>query len=177
MEQNTNTAPQAGTEPAAEPNTNTSAKAETTPEPKPEPKTEPVKASDAPSAEELAEFRKWQESQKSDAEKNAAAISKAEKAREAAEAKAASAELKLTAMKQGVTAEALDDVIALAKTKISDKVTAEQAIEDIVKKYPSFAGTAATKPTTTGAATPNNSLNTDTDDAKIRRVMGLPDKK
>lgn len=176
MEQNKNIAPQAGAEPATEPNTNTSAKAETTPEPKPEPKTEPVKASDAPSAEELAEFRKWQESQKSDAEKNAAAISKAEKAREAAEAKAASAELKLTAMKQGVTAEALDDVIALAKTKISDKVTAEQAIEDIVKKYPSFAGT-VTKPATTGAATPNNSPNMDTDDAKIRRVMGLPDKK
>lgn len=39
---------------------------------------------DIPSSEELAEFRKWQESQKSEAEKQAEAIGKAEKARLAA---------------------------------------------------------------------------------------------
>lgn len=110
---------------------------------------------DTPSAEELEAFRKWQESQKSDAEKQAAAIGKAEKAKAEAEAKAAAAELKLTAMSKGVSAEALDDVIALAKTKITDKVTAESAIDEIVKKYPAFAKSAEPG-ITTGVRTGGN---------------------
>ena len=123
-----------------------------------EPKTEPQKSTEkdyAPSSEELAAFRKWQESQKSDAEKQAAAIGKAEKARQVAEERAAAAELKLTAMSKGISAEALNDVIALAKTKITDKVTAEQAIDEIIKKYPAF--TESAKPgITTGVRTGGN---------------------
>ena len=112
-------------------------------------------ADDTPSAEELAAFRKWQESQRSDAEKQAAAIGKAEKAKLAAEERAAAAELKLTALTKGVSAESLNDVIALAKTKITDKVTAEQAIDEIIKKYPAFTGSA--KPgITTGVRTGGN---------------------
>lgn len=109
------------------------------------------------SAEELAAFRKWQESQRSEAEKQAAAIGKAEKARQAAEERAAEAELKLTAMSKGVSSEALGDVIALAKTKITDKVNAEQAIDEIIKKYPAFAKSAEPGITTgvrTGGNTP-----------------------
>lgn len=116
MDEDKNLDPQGGTEPAAEPNANEPAKSEVTPDVK----KEANKAVDAPSSEELAAFRKWQETQKSDAEKQAAAIGKAEKAREAAEERAAEAELKLTAMSKGVSVEALGDVIALAKTKITD---------------------------------------------------------
>ena len=121
-----------------------------------ESKAKPVNpADDTPSSEELAEFRKWQESQKSDAEKQAAAIGKAEKAKLAAEERAAAAELKLTALTKGVSAESLSDVIALAKTKITDKVTAEQAIDEIIKKYPAF--TESAKPgITTGVRTGGN---------------------
>ena len=87
--------------------------------------------------------------------KQAAAIGKAEKARLAAEERAAAAELKLTAMSKGVSSEALGDVIALAKTKITDKVTAEQAIDEIIKKYPAF--TESSKPgITTGVRTGGN---------------------
>lgn len=166
------------TEPAAQTaQTETTPAAQQTAEPKPT--TEPKKASEpkenSPSAEELAEFRKWQESQRSDAEKHAAALSKAEKARTAAEDRASAAELKLTAMRKGASADALEDVIALAKTKITDKVDAEQAIDEILKKYPAFS--AQPKSVTTGTATQNNAPSTDTDDAKIRRVMGLPEKK
>lgn len=132
---------------------------------------------DLPSDEELATFRKWQEAQKSDAEKHAAAIGKAEKARLAAEEKAALAELKVTALSKGIAKEALDDVIALAKTKITDKVTADMAIDEIIKKYPAFSASAQSTSTTTGIATANNSANTQADDAKARRVMGLPEKK
>lgn len=112
----------------------------TTPAQNTESNKEPQKADekdDTLSSEELAEFRKWQESQKSDAEKQAAA------------------ELKLTAMSKGVSSEALGDVIALAKTKITDKVTAEQAIDEIIKKYPAF--TESSKPgITTGVRTGGN---------------------
>lgn len=122
---------------------------------------EPAAKPDAPTPEELAAFRKWQESQRSDAEKQAAAISKAEniskaeKARLAAEAKAAAAELKLSALSKGVVPEALDDVIALARTKISDSVTAEQAIESIVQKYPQF-GAGVTTGVHTGSGGTDN---------------------
>ena len=114
---------------------------------------EPAAKPDAPTPEELAAFRKWQESQRSDAEKQAAAISKAEKARLAAEAKAAAAELKLSALSKGVAPEALDDVIA--RTKISDSVTAEQAIESIVQKYPQF-GAGVTTGVHTGSGGTDN---------------------
>ena len=124
-------------------------------------------------AEELAEFRKWQESQKSEAEKQAVALAKADRARLAAEERASAAELKFTAMSKGVSAEAVGDVIALAKTKITDKVTAEQAIEEIIKKYPSFAQNTVQD---TGTRTPNNNTITD-DDAELRKIMGLPAKK
>ncbi|MBE6826381.1 MAG: hypothetical protein E7511_05810 [Ruminococcus sp.] len=120
-----------------------------------EPASAPDPAPDVPSAEELEAFRKWQASQQSESEKHAAAIKKAESAKTAAEKRAAAAELKLTAFSKGVTAEAVDDVIALAKSRISDKVTAEQAIDEIVKKYPAF--TASVKPgITTGVRTGGN---------------------
>ena len=58
-------------------------------------------------------------------------------------------------MSKGVSSEALGDVIALAKTKITDKVNAEQAIEEIVKKYPAF--TKSAEPgITTGVRTGGN---------------------
>lgn len=139
-------------------------------QPAPNTETKAENNPDSPSAEELAAFRKWQESQKSEAEKQAAAIAKADKARLAAEERASAAELKFTAMSKGVSAEAVSDVIALAKTKITDKVTAEQAIEEILKKYPSFAQNTVQD---TGAHTPNNKTVTD-DDAALRRAMGLP---
>lgn len=153
---NTNTEPQGGTPAEPAPGTEPGKDSSTPSAANPEPKAEPAaKEPDAPSAEELAAFRKWQESQKSDAEKQAAAIGKAEKARADAEAKAAAAELKMTAMSKGVPVAALDDVIMLAKAKITDKVTAEQAIDEIIKKYPAFAKTAEPG-ITTGVRTGGN---------------------
>ena len=58
-------------------------------------------------------------------------------------------------MSKGVAPEALDDVIALARTKISDSVTAEQAIESIVQKYPQF-GAGVTTGVHTGSGGTDN---------------------
>ncbi len=69
-----------------EKSTQTARNNQTPPDPKPEEQKEPVATSDtSPSAEELAEFRKWKDSQKSEAEKTANAIAKAEKTRSEAE--------------------------------------------------------------------------------------------
>ena len=117
---------------------------------------------DSPSKEELNAFRKWQESQKSEAEKQAAAIRKAEKAKEEAESRATATEMKLTAISNGVKSDAVADVIALAKTKVTDKTTVDQAIDEIVKKYPHFLSQSA--PMTTGTKTTGNASGVTTEE-------------
>lgn len=124
-----------------------------------------------PSADELKAFNDWKESQKTEQEKTAEKIRLAAEAQTAAEQKAALLEAKYTAVSKGVKPEAVEDVIALAKNKVSDTVTLEQAIEGVIEKYPQF-GAASDKPTTTGVTTPNNGSSSG--DALLRKSMGLP---
>lgn len=124
-----------------------------------------------PSADELKAFNDWKESRKTEQEKTAEKIKLAAEAQIAAEQKAALLEAKYTAVSKGVKPDAVDDVIALAKNKVSDTVTLEQAIEGVIEKYPQF-GAASDKPLTTGVTTPNNS--SPADDTILRRSMGLP---
>lgn len=146
-----------------------------------------------PSADELKAFNDWkatggravtapsaarmphqqsshEESQKTEQEKTAEKIKLAEEAQTAAEQKAKVLEAKLTAVSKGVKPEAVEDVIALAKNKVSDDVTLEQAIESVIEKYPQFGS--ANKHVTTGVTTPNNS--SPADDTLLRKAMGLP---
>lgn len=125
-----------------------------------------------PSADELKAFNDWKESQKSEQEKTAEKIKLAQEAQTAAEQKASVLEAKLTAVSKGVKPEAVDDVIALAKNKVSDTVTLEQAIDGVIAKYPHFSGSAAEKPETTGIPTPNNA-DTAKNDSLLRKAMGL----
>lgn len=125
-----------------------------------------------PSADELKAFNDWKESQKTEQEKTAEKIKLAQEAQTAAEQKAELLEAKYTAVSKGVKPEAVDDVIALAKNKVSDTVTLEQAIESVIEKYPQF-GAASNKPATTGVTTPNNG--SPAADALLRKSMGLPE--
>lgn len=95
-----------------------------------------------PTKEELAEYRKWRDENKTAEEKTTEEINAANAARTAAEQRAADYEAKYTALNKGVKSEAVEDVIALARVKVSDSVTLEQAIDEVVKKYPQFAGVA-----------------------------------
>jgi len=106
---------------------------------------------------ELEEYRKWKESKKTDEEKQKDALSKAEKARLEAESKVSDYEAKFLALKSGVSADNVDDVIALAKAKVTGTVTLDKAIDEVIKKYPSFKGEIQT--ITTGMKTNNNSSN------------------
>lgn len=111
---------------------------------------------DIPEAE-YNEFLAWKESQKTAEEKHSDAIRKVTERAESAERKAAELEMKLAVAAKGVNPEAVDDVVALAQRKVSDKVTLEQAVDEVLTKYPQFGGTAAPKPPapTTGTQTAN----------------------
>lgn len=91
-----------------------------------------------PSKEEMDAFRKWQDSQKTAEQLSQEKISAAENGRAEAEKKLAAAEAKCCAYSKGVTAEAVDDVIALAMAKVSDDMPIEKAIDAVISKYPSF---------------------------------------
>lgn len=97
-----------------------------------------------PTKEELAEYKKWRDENKTAEEKTAEEIKAANEAKAAAEQRAADFEAKYTAMNKGVKSEAVEDVIALARVKVSDSVTLEQAIDEVIKKYPQFSGSAPT---------------------------------
>lgn len=92
------------------------------------------------SKEELDEYKAWKESQKTEEEKKNEALSNAEKARIAAEEKAAALEAKVAALSKGVISGSVDDVVILAKAMVTDGVTIEQAIDKVLEKYPNFKG-------------------------------------
>lgn len=93
-----------------------------------------------PSKEELKAYKEWKESQKTEDEKKNEALTNAEKAKIAAEEKAAALEAKVTCLSKGVTATSVDDVVVLAKAMVTEEVTIEQAIDKVLEKYPSFKG-------------------------------------
>lgn len=103
-----------------------------------------------PSKEEMEAFHKWQDSQKSAEQLSAEKISAAEARASEAEKKAAAAEAKAYAYSRGVSAEAVEDVIALALPKVGDNTTMEKAIDAVVAKYPAFCGKQEAKGITTG---------------------------
>lgn len=108
-----------------------------------------------PGKEELEAFHKWQDDQKSAEQKSAEAIKAQSDRADAAEKKAAALEAKLLATSKGVKPDAADDVVALASLKVSDDMPLEKAIDEVLKKYPQFAGGSA--PTTTGVPGGNGS--------------------
>ena len=78
----------------------------------------------------------------------------AQDAQNAAEQKAADLEAIIAAVKAGVPADAAEDVVALAKLKVSETVPLSAAIAEVLKKYPQFSGAPA--PVTTTGTKINN---------------------
>lgn len=75
------------------------------------------------------------------------------------------------ALKAGVKAECAADVLALAKSRVTDKVPLEKAIDLVVEAYPQFKGTPVPG-ITTSATTSNDAVN-EADDAFVNRIMGI----
>lgn len=79
-----------------------------------------------------------QESQKSDLQKANDRASKAEKAQADAEANALVIQRKYDALAAGAKADTIDDLMALANTKVNDKTDFKSALEQVKKAYPVF---------------------------------------
>lgn len=86
----------------------------------------------------LKKFQEWQESQKTEAEKQAEALEKASTQLTEKEALIGRLEAEKQALIQGVNAESIDDVILLAQAKVNEETTIEKAIEAVITQYPHF---------------------------------------
>ena len=86
--------------------------------------------------EGLENYKKYLESQKTDLEKAQDAAREAEKSRKALEAQMELSNQKFLALAAGCPAGKIDDVCVLARTRMSDNVTFEQALEQVKQGYP-----------------------------------------
>lgn len=128
-----------------------------------------------PSKEELKAFKEWQESQKTEEQKQSDAISAAEQAKLAAEQRAAAAEAKTACLIEGIAADYVDDAIVLAQRLVNDDMDINAAIKKIAEKYPAFKGQA--QPTITITTGTKSSKQTGNGNDAARAVMGLPPEK
>ncbi|MFM0761307.1 hypothetical protein P7J38_03205 [Streptococcus suis] len=120
---------------------------------------------DVESAKEaMKAYKDWQESQKTEADKQTELLASKDKELALALDANKRLEAKLSALTQGVNADSVDDVIALSERLVNEDTTIDEAIKQVVGKYPQFATTPNTtekKPTFTVVDNPSASTKTD----------------
>lgn len=89
--------------------------------------------------EGLQKFREWQESQKTEQEKQQEKLQELQTNNETLANENANLKAQLAAVKQGVKADSVEDVIALAERLVNDETTIDDAIKQVIEKYPQFA--------------------------------------
>src|SRR5690554_4538174 len=89
--------------------------------------------------EGLEKFREWQDAQKTEAEKQAEQLQKLESDYNSVSEENASLKAQIAAMKSGVKAESVEDVVVLAKTLVDDDTDMNETIKKVIEKYPHFA--------------------------------------
>ena len=133
-------------------------------------------AKEAVAKSESQAEQKAEPADNSDAENSDSAEIHGEKAEAPAEdSKQEIAELKgkVHALSVGVSAECIDDVLALAKSKVGGDITLDKAIDSVIEKYPNFKSKKPPKAIVTSAvATANDEQNT-ADETRINRIMGI----
>ncbi|UTH10787.1 hypothetical protein [Macrococcoides canis] len=88
--------------------------------------------------EGLQKFQEWQDAQKTDAEKKDEQLNQLTDTNTSLQAENNTLKAQLSAMKQGVNSESIEDVVALAERQVSDDVTLDDAIKSVIEKYPHF---------------------------------------
>lgn len=89
--------------------------------------------------EGLAKFKEWQDSQKTEQEKQAERLKELEINQTSLSDENSVLKAQISAMKAGVIADYVTDVVTLAKTMVSDDMDMDTAISKVVEKYPHFA--------------------------------------
>ena len=87
--------------------------------------------------EGLAKFREYQESQKTEAEKQAEQLATYQQQAQQAAEEAQALKAQLSALKANVNPDYLDDVLLLAKSKEADSI--DEAIASVLERHPHFA--------------------------------------
>ena len=106
--------------------------------------------------EGLQKFKEWQDSQKTEAEKQQEALQSLQGEKEALTKTVSQLEAQISAMKAGVSGDSVEDVIALAERLVNDETTVDEAIEQVIKKYPHFSGQEDTDEGTPKIVRPGN---------------------
>lgn len=88
----------------------------------------------------VQKYREWQESQKTEAEKMADSLKDYETKYNTTLSENESLKAQIAAMGAGVQADAVQDVVTLAKPLVSDEVDMNAAIAKVLEKYPHFKG-------------------------------------
>ena len=88
--------------------------------------------------EGIEKFREWQESQKTEQERQQEQFNKLKQSYESILAEKEKLVAQVSAMKAGVRADSVEDVVILANALVNDEVTIDEAIKQVVTKYPHF---------------------------------------
>lgn len=88
--------------------------------------------------EGIEKFREWQESQKTEQERQQEQFNKLKQSYESLLAEKEKLVAQVAAMKAGVRADSVEDVVILANALVNDEVTIDEAIKQVVTKYPHF---------------------------------------
>lgn len=125
--------------------------------------------------EGLQKFKEWQDSQKTEQQKQQEALENLTKEKETLSTENATLKAQLSALKQGVKAESVEDVVALAERLVNDETSIDDAIKQVVEKYPHFAQQqeeSQSKPTfTTGQHQTEGHSNNDPFAAKLAKYQ------
>ena len=90
--------------------------------------------------EGLQKFKEWQDSQKTEAEKQAEKLQALEQEKDTLAEENKSLKAQLSALKAGVNAESVEDVVVLAQKYVSEDVDFDNAVQKVLEKYPHFKG-------------------------------------
>lgn len=94
--------------------------------------------------EGLKKYQEYLDSQKTEAEKAQAEVQRLAEEKAELERKAQLADIQVSALKNGIKADFLDDAIILAQNKKTDAMTYDDIFNELKQSYPNFAGTVQT---------------------------------
>ena len=122
--------------------------------------------------EGLQKFREWQESQKTEQEKLQETLQKFQADNETLAGENANLKAQLAAVKQGVKAESVEDVIALAERLVNDETTIDDAIKQVIEKYPHFAESVSEEEEQKPKFTTGQHTKADNGDSFVKALLG-----
>lgn len=89
--------------------------------------------------EGLAKFKEWQDSQKTEQQKQQEALDTLNEDKNSLLNENNGLKAQLSALKQGVNADYVEDVVALSERLVNDETSIDDAIKQVIEKYPHFA--------------------------------------